>query len=77
MKPRAPSVRSPNCPSFVSARTNHSPDPDNRHHTRLGSARLTCFRGHRDVFFLDLGDNRTFHLTITEPWKSSDPVPEH
>lgn len=38
---------------------------------------LTCFRWHlKNVFFLHLGDNRTFHLTITEPSKSSNPVPE-
>lgn len=40
-------------------------------------AHLTCFRWHLHVFFLHLGDNRTFHLTITEPSKSSNPVPEH
>lgn len=40
-------------------------------------SRLTCFRWHLDVFFLHLGDNRTFHLTIAKPTKSSNPVPEH
>lgn len=59
-----------------------------RHHTNCSrynntlkshrtQARLTCFRWHLNVFFLHLGDNRTFHLTITEPSKSSNPVREH
>lgn len=50
--------------------------PPNRR-IRTSPVRLTCFRWHLNVFFLHLGDNRTFHLTITEPSKSSNPVPEN
>lgn len=81
-KGTAPQTAAPNCQ--MDAPRASSPLRWSSQHRATGAdvrdmpeAHLTCFRWHLNVFFLHLGDNRTFHLTITEPSKSSNPVLEH